>query len=161
MLVHILEICTFLLYIIILFLLFDSNRKLHKFNSQFQGILLDDLTRLSMIQSFLMLQCNNPLILEACNRIRVLENKDLPRNERDFYIFYQGVAKDFHEKIWSAFQERIKQAETAEEKVFFETRCKKVSQVIDLLSTIDENSSLDFLKLIIIDVQKALPEMFL
>jgi hypothetical protein len=147
-----------LMYVIILWLLFKSNRIIIQSNKKFQALIMDDLMRLNLIQSLLLTSCNNPLILEMFNKIKTMGSKDLPKNEMEFINLCRIVTKEFHGKIWAKYKEKFENATVPEEKIFFGKRVEKLSNVLDLLESVDENSSLDFMKLIAIEIQKVMSD---
>lgn len=147
-----------IVYTVVLWLLFKTNQILTQSNKKFQALIMDDLMRLKLIQSLLLTSCSNPLILEMFNKIKTMGSKDLPKNEMEFINLCRIVTKEFHGKIWTTYKEKFEKAETPDERIFYGKRIEKLSNVIDLLESVDENSSLDFVRLIAIEIQKVMSE---
>lgn len=100
------------------------------------------------------IQMGNPLILSIYHKLRTIDFKDLPKDEKGQINFAREVVKDFHERIWVMLKNKVGTADTEEEKKIYEKRLSKLTDVINLLSSVDESSSMDYMKLIATEVQK-------
>jgi hypothetical protein len=132
-----------------------SNQKIINYNRTLQNFSTEEIIRLNMIVSVLQTQCSNPIVFELIEKLKLVSYGELPKGEKDFMDFIRKSMKSFQEKTWRSLQDHLKNAKD-DEKDLIQKRMNKFNNVMDLIDTLDEGSSIDYVKLIAREVQKAL-----
>jgi len=128
------------------FSIFNSNRRIIKSNVDLLTFVKEDLLRMYMITGLLQMQCSNPIIFEICEELKRRKGSELPKNDKDFRSICHTASKKFYEKMWTILNNKIQKAENPDEKIYYQNRLSKLSSAMDILESISEDSSNDYLK---------------
>jgi len=99
-----------------------------------------------MVTGMLQMQCSNPIIFEICEQLKQLKGKDFPKNDKELMNLCQTTTKNFYGKMWTSLKDKIGEVESPEGKIFYQKRLEKLSSVMDILESISEDSSKEYLK---------------
>jgi hypothetical protein len=145
-LIGIIQFLSSLCIILGFFSLYNSNRKIIKHNDDLLMFIKEDMLRLYMTVGLLQTQNSNPIIYEICEQLRRLKGDELPKNDKDFMNLCQTATKNFYGKMWISLKENIDKAGNIDERMYYEKRLAKLSSVMDILESISEDSSSEYLK---------------
>jgi hypothetical protein len=100
----------------------------------------------------------NPVIQEIYVNISKLPDEEFPKNAKDFVTVLQKISDQQHMKTCNYFKQRINEAESQEEKDFFEQKLTKIQEIRNLADTLGEDSSKEFSQIVINDLMKSMSE---
>jgi hypothetical protein len=126
--------------------LYNCNRKIIKHSIDLQKFIREDLIRMHLTVGLLETQCPNPIVFECFEQLRKLKYDELPKNDREFLLLCQAATKKVYQKMWESLNDALEKAETIDEKILCQKRLDKMSTVMDILESISEDSSNDYLK---------------
>ena len=166
-------VCSFLLGL--LYLIWLSNKKFIKnmlevveslsVSSEIEISLANELKKqafkISKINCLLDLLQNgvcNPVVQEIYTIVSNLSDEDFPKNKKDLEKVLQKVSDKQYIKTCDFLKGRIEKSQSDEEKKFFELKLKKIQEIRNLADSISEDSSKEFIQIIINDLAKSVSE---
>lgn len=115
-----------------------------------------ELIRLFVITDFLQMQNISPILASIYQKLRILDFDKLPKDKKSHTKFIRESVKEFYESIWKDLQKNITDIEDEEEKKIYQRSLNKISEIVNLINLLDDNSSMSYIKLISDEIQKTL-----
>lgn len=118
----------------------------------------EEIVRMYMLLDMLQIYSSNIMSRSIYSKLRAMEFKDLPIDAKSNLKFATDTVREVHTKIWKELKDKVETTTDIDEKAFYEKQVKKLGDVLNLLDMIDENSNLDYMKQIAMEIEKVLTE---
>lgn len=120
----------------------------------------EEIVRMYMLLDMLQMYSSNIMSKFIYNKIRVKDFKDLPKDDKSNLKFATETVREVHTKIWKELKNKVDTTIDVDEKSFYEIQLKKLGEVLNLLDMIDENSDIEYMKQIAMEVEKVITEEY-
>jgi hypothetical protein len=100
----------------------------------------------------------NPAVRNIYSEIKELPFDKLPKTPKEFAILVRKITDENFKKAVAFFSQRIEQSDDIAEKEFFNNKLHKLQEIKLLSDTFDENSSQEYIEMIMQELAKTVAE---